>query len=471
MKKRLICSMLLGLILTLMICVSAQAEPVASGKFGREHLAMEWSVEGNTLYITGNGFMDGFSMNDSRPWDLYRDQIQRVVMTGTIDNIAYYAFEGCTKLTEIVWPDGLKYINDHAFSGCTALESVTIPGSVEIIYDHVFNQCTSLKEVTILEGVKKIGQYSFADCTALRTVNLPPKLREIGRGCFYRCKALQKIQLPTTLELLGSGAFRESGLVEIDIPERVQELSGTFFDCTNLEKVTFSGNRFLKVLGNDLFRNCKALTALHIPKSVTTVYADAFVECQRLDNVYFYGNMPELIPSYVYPIFLTFYYADGNTTWKQEEIDKFTQGNRGEVQFQSIVYQLPDESVTEPPATEPPATKPPATEPPVTEPPATKPPATEPPATKPPVTEPPVTEPPATESAPTATEETLAQSGDSGTETTDNTTMEAADEKEPTASANDEQKTPGTFPWAVVCISAAVILAGGGTLLWFKKKK
>ena len=168
MKKRLICPVLLGmLILALVFCVPVQAEPVASGTFGRSHLAMEWSVEGNTLYITGNGYMDGFSMNNSRPWDPYRGQIQRIVMTGSMDNIGYHVFEGCTELTEIVWPDGLKYIHDYAFSGCTSLRKVTIPKHVEIIYENVFNGCIALEEVTMSESVKKIGQGSFYACSAL----------------------------------------------------------------------------------------------------------------------------------------------------------------------------------------------------------------------------------------------------------------------------------------------------------------
>lgn len=345
--KRKTTLLLLGLLLiTVFLCIPAQAEPIASGTFGRPNLAMQWSVEGNTLYITGNGYMDGFSSNDSRPWDIYRGQIQRIVMTGTMDNVGNYAFKGCTELKEIVWPDGLKYINNYAFSGCASLREVTIPDQVEVIFEYAFKGCVGLRTVSMPKSVLRLEHGVFNECAALHTVTLSSGLEEIGRYCFQECEDLKQIELPNTLLKIGSDAFRESGLEKITIPERVYEVGGgAFIDCSNLKEVTFSC-RSLETFGNHLFANCKALTTVRLPASLTAVSLDAFYGCENLKEVSFAGDMPKFIPSYVNYVPLTVYYPKGNTTWTQEKMDASTEGHRGEVKFYPI-EELPTEIPTE----------------------------------------------------------------------------------------------------------------------------
>ncbi len=363
MVRKIVCVMLMvGLVLSMYICTSVLAEPVASGKFGRSNLEMEWSVEGNTLYITGNGYMDGFSMTRTRPWDPYRGQIQRVVMNGNIENIGYYAFEGCTELTEIVWPNGLKYIHDNAFRDCTSLKEVTIPEQVEILYKYVFYGCTALETVTLPQSVLKLGEGAFYKCTSLHTVTLPPKLWQIGRKCFEECKALKQIQLPEMLAELGAAAFADSGLVEIDIPEQVYELSqGVFSFCMDLKTVNILGENLQKV-DRDAFRQCEALKTLHLPASVTSFQMSAFMESRNLEGVYFHGDMPEIITVVGGPwLSLTVYYPEGNSTWTQEKMDAYIEDTSWELRFVSTVYPEPEEPAAEPtvqPATDPLVTQP-----------------------------------------------------------------------------------------------------------------
>lgn len=345
--KRKTTLFLLGLMLiTVFLCISAQAEPIASGTFGRPELAMQWSVEGNTLYITGNGYMDGFSNNDSRPWDVYRDQIQRIVMSGTMDNVGNYAFVGCSKLKEIVWPDGLKYINDYAFSGCTSLQEVTIPDQVEVIFEYAFKDCVELRTVSIPKSVIRLEQGVFYECAALHTVTLSSGLKEIGRYCFRECKDLKQIELPNTLLKIGSAAFRESGLQKIVIPEQVHQVDGgVFTDCSNLKEVTFSC-RSLETFGNHVFLNCKALTTLRFLADVTTVQMDSFGGCDNLKEVCFFGDMPKFVPSYVDYVSITFCYPEGNTTWTQGKLDAYIEGHLGEVKL-CAMEELPAEKPTE----------------------------------------------------------------------------------------------------------------------------
>lgn len=63
------------------------------------------------------------------------------------DEICAYAFEGCTDLTFISFPEEIKRIKRGAFKGCTSLEKVPLSPSIEYIGKEAFDGCKSLKEL------------------------------------------------------------------------------------------------------------------------------------------------------------------------------------------------------------------------------------------------------------------------------------------------------------------------------------
>ncbi|SFD04924.1 leucine-rich repeat domain-containing protein [Ruminococcus albus] len=75
-----------------------------------------------------------------------------------------------TKVTKLVFPEGITEIGDQAFNRCKALKKIVIPASVKHIDDHAFSECTSLEEV-IIEGSPDMGEEVFAGCEKL--VNKP----------------------------------------------------------------------------------------------------------------------------------------------------------------------------------------------------------------------------------------------------------------------------------------------------------
>lgn len=63
----------------------------------------------------------------------------------------------------------------------------------------------------------------------------------IGDNAFAYCN-LKTVLMPPTLTYIGARAFTESGLLSIEWPASVSEISkGTFSGCYNLKSVTFSG--------------------------------------------------------------------------------------------------------------------------------------------------------------------------------------------------------------------------------------
>ena len=78
-----------------------------------------WSYQNNSLIISGFG-----EMYDERPWGLFTNEIQTVVLPNGITHIGNDAFSDCTGLSEITIPYTVTSIGDYAFAGCRKLVQV-----------------------------------------------------------------------------------------------------------------------------------------------------------------------------------------------------------------------------------------------------------------------------------------------------------------------------------------------------------
>ena len=156
-----------------------------SGTFGRG-TTMSWKLDQDTLTITGDGYMNGWTSTETPnpPWYPYRGMIKKVVLSGKIENIYTRAFQDCTKLTDIVWVPTVTSIHDGAFRGCTSLTSITIPDTVEYMYDNVFSGCTALRTVKLSNALTELSASVFRGCTSLKTVTVPASVNNLWRWIF-----------------------------------------------------------------------------------------------------------------------------------------------------------------------------------------------------------------------------------------------------------------------------------------------
>jgi hypothetical protein len=103
-------------ILTQDTTFSAEFAQTFSGQCGDN---LYWSYQNNTLTISGFG-----EMYDERPWGLFINEIQHVVLPNSITHIGDDAFSDCTGLNEITIPYTVTSIGDYAFAGCRKLVHV-----------------------------------------------------------------------------------------------------------------------------------------------------------------------------------------------------------------------------------------------------------------------------------------------------------------------------------------------------------
>jgi hypothetical protein len=121
-----------------------------------------------------------------------------------ITSISYYAFNGCSALSEVSFPSTITQISDYAFAGCKGIKTIKTKADV---YANAFEGCTSLSSVTLQEGSSYIGINCFKGCTSLKSITIPESMKFIESYAFVNCSSLEKVSIPSTVESLGMCTF------------------------------------------------------------------------------------------------------------------------------------------------------------------------------------------------------------------------------------------------------------------------
>ena len=104
------------LVLTQDTILTAEFAQTYSGQCGDN---LYWSFNDKTLTITGFG-----AMWNERPWGLFVDEIQNVVLPSRLTHIGDDAFTDCVGLSRIDIPYSVISIGDNSFAGCRKLFDV-----------------------------------------------------------------------------------------------------------------------------------------------------------------------------------------------------------------------------------------------------------------------------------------------------------------------------------------------------------
>ena len=241
--------------------------------------------------------------------------LETIHLPSTLESIGASAFSMCEKLRTAVLPDGLKTLGNKAFYGCAALEGeITVPCSVG---ESSFEGCEALKRVTVKDGAAAVAANAFKDCTALESASLPSTITSLSASAFAGCTALK------SLTIAEGGTYRVSdGLIctatqivgvmpylsgEVTIPEGIVEVSDgafsqntaitavhlpasltrigqkAFYKCTALTTVSVAETG-LETIGNNAFDGCQLLKSFALPASLKTLGSNAFSNCSSLST-------------------------------------------------------------------------------------------------------------------------------------------------------------------------------------------
>lgn len=107
--------------------------------------------------------------------------LAEVVIPDSVTEIGDYAFRGCVALTKAPMPDSLSSIGKSAFYGCKLIGNLTFPKYFASIGSSAFEGCHAIKEITLNEGITTIGDNAFRN-TSVKRLILPKTVYFFGDG-------------------------------------------------------------------------------------------------------------------------------------------------------------------------------------------------------------------------------------------------------------------------------------------------
>lgn len=273
--------------------VQASAE-YSDGKF-------TWTLDGNgTLTITGNNTeLTENEVSESALENAGIDfsRVNKLVIGNGITGFDRWGMWNLKKYIKELEIHGNAGMNmpEQCFYDVPNIESVVISGAVDVPRD-MFGKCTGLKKVTLKNGVRSIGEDAFRDCSSLEGVIFENTvLEKISDGAFWGCSALSSIVLPDSVTEIERNAFFETGLRNIQLPEKLTLIGGgAFCNCKNLKQVQLPPQ--LKELGEGAFFNCENLTQIQLPAQLNKLGTDAFRNCTSLDKIDIPAGLTQIGP-------------------------------------------------------------------------------------------------------------------------------------------------------------------------------
>ena len=162
--------------------------------------------------------------------------------------IAGYAFEDCTTLRRIGFPEAdadayienegrmLSVIEEHAFMGCTSLEEITLPDTVITVGHGAFHSCTALQRAE-MPSDPYLAPYAFYECAKLSDVTPTTYPSE---GVFSGCVSLTALPLTEEADEIAEDAFEGcGGLTSVTIPKNIRRIEGLAFRGSSVSSVEF----------------------------------------------------------------------------------------------------------------------------------------------------------------------------------------------------------------------------------------
>lgn len=146
------------------------------------------------------------------------NDLQRVVLPDSVQDIEYAAFWMCKGLESIDFGNGVRRIGAKSFFTCEQLASLAIPDSVEVIGSMAFHSCANLQSVTLGTGVREIGGGAFQGCHKLSSVTVPDNVEIIGSSAFRYCTGLTSAVLGRGVQTIGKEAFWGTNLKTLRVP-------------------------------------------------------------------------------------------------------------------------------------------------------------------------------------------------------------------------------------------------------------
>lgn len=217
--------------------------------------------------------------------------------------IESYAFQNCFSLSSITVPEGVTEIGMNAFENCGCLNAVSLPESLRSIGNAAFRDCCSLEAMNLPLNTT-IGYSVFDNCFCLPQADgvlyagnavvgvTDPGLtacavregtESIVNGAFSSCSSLKSISIPETVVKVGPDAF--TGCNSLPVTDGCRYADRILIQVVNRNLTSYSIKSGTKVIIDNAFQNCTAMTSLSLPDGLVSIGQRAFAGCSALTSV------------------------------------------------------------------------------------------------------------------------------------------------------------------------------------------
>lgn len=175
-------------------------------------------AEDNTRFIEGN---NNSIINDAYTIPAYmfsNCNIEKIVLPRNIRKIDAYAFRN-TALKSITLPENI-IVKDYAFQGCRKLSEVLFPDFTKELWSECFSRCSNLRTMTI-NNIGLLGSRAFKDMENLTDITIKGIIGHVDGWMCRDLPSLKSIRFEGFILNTGSSIIAE--------------------DCPQLSEIVFSG--------------------------------------------------------------------------------------------------------------------------------------------------------------------------------------------------------------------------------------
>lgn len=232
----------------------------------------------------------------------YCESLEKINLSESVETIGYSAFESCKSLTDVTFPKSLKTICDAAFYSCSFSE-ISLPYGTEYVGSYSFtnpllpDESEKLKKIELADTIKFIGDETFA-WSGVTEVTMPQSLEYLG-STFWNCRSLKTVTLNDGLKEIGA-AFLDTSIEKLRIPSSVVKIGSEMcWGCNLLREVSFAEIGKVKYIGDRAFRSTR-IKNIEIPDTVEYIGKEAFYYCSSLSSVILPSGLKNLGASCFY---------------------------------------------------------------------------------------------------------------------------------------------------------------------------
>lgn len=250
-------------------------------------------------------------------------ELTEISLSTGITNIDDGVFDGCSKITSIVFPQTLQTIGKKSFANCSKISVIRLPENVTSVGDNAFEGCTSLRSLFCDALFPPfVGSKAFEKCSAEFHVSVSSSSEETYKNSDwnqYNVSSAQpfneiwytttdkqtfnygspsyfgatgvisnvyvgdqgilifdgditKVEMPSYL-------YGRANLKSISLPESTVSIGdGAFYGCSNLQTINPG---FVLSIGKQAFYNCSKLESFSC-STVTSIGQEAFAACSNM---------------------------------------------------------------------------------------------------------------------------------------------------------------------------------------------